>query len=142
MFQRLRIPAVLRIPVRRQVACIGGLLEAPIQQYYNTAILFAANDAPGALLDADQTREAERVIETVELQRVEILLYQFLLTAELGQADADDDGADQGVAAVIDALGEASAHDGKTELSARPRRTVAKNAAVRPRRIHVVAAGF
>ena len=104
--------------MRRQIACISRLLEAPIQQYYNTTVLFAANDAPGALLDADQTREAERVIETVELHCVEILLYQFLFTAELGQADADDDGADQGVAAVINAFSEAPAHDGKTELSA------------------------
>ena len=44
-----------------------GLDKPLIQQYYNAAILFVANDAPGALFNPDQTREAECIVETVEL---------------------------------------------------------------------------
>ena len=96
---------------------VTGLLKTTIEQYHDAAILLAADDPPGALLDPDQSGEAKRVIETVELQGLEILLYQLLFAIGLGQPDPDDDCADQGVTLVVDAFGEASAHNRKAELT-------------------------
>ena len=102
----------------RQVSAEGGLLKTPLQQYDHTAVTLAANDATGALLDAQQAGKAKRIIETIEFEPVEILLDQLLFGADLRHADADDDGADERIAAVVDALGEAPTHDREAELRA------------------------
>jgi hypothetical protein len=80
-------------------------------------ILISADYPSRTLLDPDQARESESVIESIKLQRVEILLYQLLLTAGLWQTDAYNDSTYQGATPVVDTLGEAPAHDGKAELS-------------------------
>jgi hypothetical protein len=98
---------------------IAGLLKASIEQYYNPPILLAADNPAGALFDTNQSREAEGVVETIESERIKILLDQLLFGVRLGQADTDYNGAYEGISLVIDTLRETTPHDRETELPVR-----------------------
>ena len=96
--------------------CIPGLPKSSIEQYNHTFILFPAYYPPGTLFDSNETGKSKRVIETIESQRIEIILNQLLLGIGLRQADTDDDGSNESITPVIDAFGKSSSHDGKPEL--------------------------
>ena len=104
------------LPVFGEEGFVAGFGEAAVDEEDEAAVGFGADDAAGGLEDAVHAGESVGVVVAVELALCEALADEVAFEAELGEADADDNSADEAVADEVDAFAENAAEYGETDL--------------------------